>query len=257
MLPTPDTSHVNFDRIYEPAEDSYLVLDTLSSDAESRFLQSQFAKSVHTPIVVEVGTGSGVVLAFVTAHAQAIIGRSDALTLGVDVNSFACQATVETVRRACKSVQQEEAPPAKFLGCFNSDLTTNLLSRSVDLLIFNPPYVPSENPPSWQGMVQTATLTGHEAFERDSRLLALSYAGGHDGMEITNRLLAEIPRVLSAEGVAYVLLCAQNRPIEVQNQVQLWPGSWSAEIVGSSGKKAGWEKLCIMRICCEAPGPFT
>ena len=27
MLPTPDTSHVSFDTIYEPSEDSYLFLD--------------------------------------------------------------------------------------------------------------------------------------------------------------------------------------------------------------------------------------
>ena len=66
MLPTPDTSHVSYDQIYEPAEDSYLLLDTLSSASETTFLRSHF-RTGPAPLVVEVGTGSGVVLAFVVA----------------------------------------------------------------------------------------------------------------------------------------------------------------------------------------------
>ena len=63
MLPTPDTSHVPYKRVYEPAEDSYLLLDTLSSAVETEYLQKAFPDIA--PLVVEVGTGSGVVLVFV------------------------------------------------------------------------------------------------------------------------------------------------------------------------------------------------
>ncbi|KAH0128183.1 hypothetical protein KCU67_g17210, partial [Aureobasidium melanogenum] len=58
----------------------------------------------------------------------------------------------------------------------------------------------------------------------------------------------DIPRVLSQRGVAYVLFCAQNKPEEIKSRIRQWPGGWEAEIVGTSGKKAGWEKLCIVRI---------
>jgi tRNA A58 N-methylase Trm61 len=37
-----------------------------------------------TAVVVEVGTGSGVVLAFTAAQSQQIFGRRDILTLGID-----------------------------------------------------------------------------------------------------------------------------------------------------------------------------
>ena len=42
MLPTPSTSHVNYNRIYEPAEDSFLLLDTLASPSETTFLRIRF-----------------------------------------------------------------------------------------------------------------------------------------------------------------------------------------------------------------------
>ena len=116
----------------------------------------------------------------------------------------------------------------------------------MDVLIFNPPYVPTEALPA---PLDEAAMGSQAVFERDSKLLELSYAGGADGMETTDRLLEQLPCVLSARGVAYVLLCAQNKPEIVKSRIRAWPGGgWCAETVGSSGKKAGWEKLVIVRI---------
>ena len=249
MLPTPSTSHVNYDRVYEPAEDSYLLLDTLSASSETAFLHAQFPPNAPTPFVLEVGTGSGVVLAFLTANAMAIFGRGDVATIGIDVNPFACHATTHTVNLAVNGSKNDEA--AVFCGSLNGDLTTPLRSNVVDVLIFNPPYVPTESLPSDtidSKPADRANLSPDEAFERDSHLLALSYAGGIDGMETTDRLLDQLPVTLSNRGVAYILLCAQNRPEAVRDRIRKWPDGWSAETVGSSGKKAGWEKLSILRI---------
>ncbi|CAD0082610.1 unnamed protein product [Aureobasidium vineae] len=242
MLPTPDTSHVDYDQIYEPAEDSYLLLDTLSSPSETAFLHSHF-RSSHAPLVVEVGTGSGVVLAFLAANSPTIFDRS-ICTLGTDLNRRACIAASKTVRKACDN----QAAP--FLTVANADLTSALKDGEVDVLVFNPPYVPAELPDlSLHAKYNTADgLTSSEAFDRDSHLLALSYAGGVDGMEVTDRLLDELPRVLSQRGVAYVLFCAQNKPEDIKSRIRQWPGGWEAETVGTSGNKAGWEKLCIARI---------
>ena len=67
-------------------------------------------------------------------------------------------------------------------------------------------------------------------------------------METTNRLLTQIPDVLSERGIAYVLLCAQNKPEDVKARIRAWEGEWRVETVGESGKKGGWEKLQIVRI---------
>ncbi|CEO60611.1 hypothetical protein PMG11_05228 [Penicillium brasilianum] len=268
MLPTPDTSHVSFDTIYEPAEDSYLFLDTLSSASESQWLSERFKKSTSpssdpsvnsVPLVVEVGTGSGVVLAFAAAQSQHIFGRQDILTLGVDVNRNACIATRETVASAIKTVQNDPSVSGVdsnlhtvHASSLISDLCSALRPGSVDVLLFNPPYVPTEELPllpteSENDPSTSQSMSRSAKFESDSYFLSLTYAGGADGMETTNRLLEAVPGVLSARGVAYVLLCKQNRPDEVKERIRAW-GGWNAETVGSSGMQAGWEKLVIVRI---------
>ncbi|KAI1277197.1 methyltransferase domain-containing protein [Xylaria sp. FL0933] len=276
MLPTPDTSHVAYERVYEPAEDSFLFLDTLSSVSETSFLQTRFPPSSSTtqqqPLVIEIGPGSGVVIAFVTAHAATLFGTRRILTGAVDMNAHACAATAETVRRAV-SDNPATAADTGFLGAVRGDLAEPLRDGCVDVLLFNPPYVPTAELPSRREQGYDEVKKGGEgregvdgdedsggrgaeySFEEDSYLLALSYAGGRDGMETTDRLLDSLPRVLSDRGCAYVLLCAQNKPEEVKERVRGFEGGgrggWKVETVGSSGKKAGWEKLQIIRIWRE------
>jgi len=239
MLPTPDTSHVSFSTIYEPSEDSFLLLDTLSSTTEAAWLHERFHD--RTPFAVEVGTGSGVVIAFFTANAEHIFGHP-IVSLGIDVNINACRATKKTVLKAIR----DQSSKSSYLGSVNSDLCSSLRRGSVDILVFNPPYVPSEELPGLPGLGREY----RDEFARESHLLALTTDGGAEGMETTNRLLAQIPEVMSAEGVAYVLLCAQNKPEEVKAVIteQLPNGPWLVETVGSSGRKGGWEKLQIVRI---------
>lgn len=252
MLPTPSTSHVSFDRVYEPAEDSFLLLDTLSSASESAFLHERFASSQSTPpLVLEVGVGSGVVLAFVAANTSRIFGRKDLLTLGTDINSFACRAATQTIRTAISDHAQGTSTS---LDVVNGDLATCIRPHSVDVFIFNPPYVPAELPDFARHELYNGLQNGQKktSFEQDSYLLELSYAGGEDGMVVTNRMLEQIPEILDlGRGVAYVLLCAQNKPEEVKQRIRQWSPGWRAETVGASGKQAGWEKLQIVRIWKE------
>ena len=263
MLPTPSTSHVDTDCIYAPAEDSFLFLDTLSSEAETQFLTQRFAKGqpagLHhdldcSPLVLEVGTGSGVILAFVTAHAHAIFGRADVISLGTDVNTFACKATDQTVAQACREPQAKDARGSgSMLATLRADLASPLRDGAVDVLIFNPPYVPSPAVPEPQrlklGSAIDETACTPRTFEEDSHLLQLSYDGGVDGIEVTNRLLQQLPKVLNlARGTVYILLCAQNKPAEIMQRIRGWGGGWSVSTVGHSGRKAGWEKLQIIRV---------
>ncbi|KAA8644217.1 hypothetical protein EYZ11_004538 [Aspergillus tanneri] len=291
MLPTPCTSHVSFDTIYEPSEDSYLFLDTLSSPSESSWLSHRFnnnhladehepsgrpQETSPAPLVVEVGTGSGVVLGFVAANSLEIFGRRDVLTLGVDVNRNACVATQETVQKAICERQSPNTdnntsipgprprprPQTVYLSSVIGDLTSSIRPRSVDVLLFNPPYVPTEELPrvpsaTEEGEEETdlASLTRAEKFERESYFLSLTYAGGKDGMETTDRLIGEIATLLDPlRGVAYVLLCAQNRPDQVKQRIRDWGHGWRAESVGNSGMQAGWEKLVIVRIWRDLTG---
>lgn len=263
MLPTPDTSHVSYSRVYEPAEDSFLLLDTLSSPSETAFLHQRFTNSP-TPLVVEVGTGSGVVIGFANAHAHTLFGVP-ILTAGVDVNGFACAATAATVRKAAAPAESPDAPRGwcggHFLGALRGNLLDPLGAGQVDVLIFNPPYVPTEELPAAQDAERLLGDEGDEEalgpsarFERDSYLLSLSYAGGKDGMEITERLIEALPGALSRRGCAYILLCAGNKPEEVKMRIGQFGPEWRVLTVGDSGKQAGWEKLQIIRIWREQGG---
>lgn len=257
MLPTPDTSHVSYSQVYEPAEDSFLLLDTISSANETTFLHNRFA-APHSPIplVVEVGTGSGVVIGFVNAQAFPIFG-SPILTAGVDVNSFACAATRTTVQKA---IAENPKTHGQFLGALRGDLLSPLGPGQVDVLIFNPPYVPTEElPPQDERLAGDGegALGASARFERDSYLLSLSYAGGKDGMEITDKLIAALPGALSARGCAYILLCAGNKPEEVKSRIMALGPEWRVLTVGESGKQAGWEKLQIIRIWREEAEKVT
>lgn len=267
MLPTPDTSHVPYTHVYEPAEDSFLLLDTLSSESETSFLRSRFSPATTLapppPLLLEVGSGSGVVVAFAAANAAALFGRADLLALAVDVNRFACAATAATACKAVRDSREEAAPRAAAAGLFldavQGDLAAPLRRGEVDVLVFNPPYVPTDRLPP-VGVPPGDGGRGGEVeqreggFEEESRLLELAYAGGRDGMETTDRLLAELPDVMSARGVAYVLLCAGNRPEEVKHRIRAWGPGWRAETVGTSGRQAGWERLQIVRIWRERGG---
>jgi release factor glutamine methyltransferase len=249
MLPTPSTSHVCFDHVYEPAEDSYLLLDTLSSDSEIAFIRNRFGHASSTPpLILEVGVGSGVVLAFVAANSKTIFGRKDALTLGTDITSFACTAASQTVQNALKEFNSNHSV---FLDVVNGDLATSIRPNSVDVFIFNPPYVPAELPDFSRHENFNALSPGQHktTFDQDSYLLELSYAGGTDGMVVTNRMLDQIPDILDTKrGIAYLLLCAQNKPEQVKRRIREWGIEWNVETVGTSGKQAGWEKLQIVRI---------
>jgi len=255
MLPTPSTSHIDSLPVYPPSEDSYLLLDVLSSRAERSFLHARFPASSPSPLIVEVGTGSGVITAFLTAHAHHVFGHRHALTCAVDLNPFACRAATETVERAVRApahhaIDGYQAGPAVFLDAVQADLTTAFRAKSVDVLLFNPPYVPSDAVPTLDAL-RNPTFTGLGSsrldFDSESRLFSIAVDGGMDGMEVTWRLLDQLDTVLTGRGVAYVLLAARNKPREVMAKLEA-KGLYEVTTAGSNGKTGGFEKLCVVRI---------
>ncbi|KAF3857513.1 hypothetical protein F7725_009372 [Dissostichus mawsoni] len=90
---TPVYSHAargDFRDVYDPAEDSFLLIDALEKDAERLQLMSPC-------VCLEVGSGSGVVSAFLAS----VVGPS-ALYLCTDVNPAAAQCTAKTA--SCNDV---------------------------------------------------------------------------------------------------------------------------------------------------------
>ncbi|XP_041834969.1 methyltransferase N6AMT1 [Melanotaenia boesemani] len=179
-FPTPVYSHAgrgDFQDVYEPAEDSFLLIDALEKDAET--LQQMSPR-----VCLEVGAGSGVVSAFLAS----VVGPS-AVYFCTDVNPAAAQCTAKTA--SCNNVSLQPVI---------TDLVECLLpqlSGKVDVLLFNPPYVvtPSEEVGS----------TGIEA----------AWAGGERGREVTDRFLPMVAQLLSNKGVFYLITIAENDPEDI------------------------------------------
>ncbi|KAM6893172.1 methyltransferase N6AMT1 [Lycodopsis pacificus] len=178
--PTPVYSHAgrgDFRDVYEPAEDSFLLIDALEKDAE---LLQQMSPCV----CLEVGSGSGVVSAFLAS----LVGPS-ALYLCTDVNPAAAQCTAKTA--SCNKASLQPVITSLVEGLLPR------LSGEVDVLLFNPPYVvtPSEEVGS----------SGIEA----------AWAGGKRGREVTDRLLPVVAQLLSSKGLFYLVTIAENEPEEI------------------------------------------
>lgn len=110
------TTFADWKDVYEPAEDTFLLLDALYADREA-------LRGSRT--VVEVGPGSGAVATYLAALTRTHV-------LALDINARACALTRRTA--AANAVKVDVA---------RGDLCAALRSNTVDALIFNPPYVPT------------------------------------------------------------------------------------------------------------------
>ncbi|XP_012670898.1 methyltransferase N6AMT1 [Clupea harengus] len=180
MYPTPLFGHVGrppFADVYEPAEDSFLLLDALEQDVDR-------LQRLRPAICLEVGCGSGVVSAFL-----ATVTGPSVLYLCTDVNPAAAQCAVET--SVCNGVSLQPVI---------TDLVESFLPRlsgEVDILLFNPPYVvtPSEE----------VGGCGIEA----------AWAGGEHGREVMDRFFPMVTQLLSNQGLFYLVTVAENNPEEI------------------------------------------
>ncbi|XP_025933391.1 hemK methyltransferase family member 2 [Apteryx rowi] len=180
-LPTPRYHHVGphgpFREVYEPAEDTFLLLDALEQDAAQ-------LKEARVEICLEIGCGSGVVSTFLAS----IIGSS-AFYICTDINPMAAYCTLETALLNNVHLQP-----------IITDLVKGLsprLNGKVDLLLFNPPYVvtPSE--------------------EVESHGIEASWAGGKNGREVMDRVFPLVADLLSTGGLFYLVTIKENNPDEI------------------------------------------
>lgn len=219
MIPTPDVSHLtdkDYSIIYEPAEDTFLFLDALEADAGD-------LKELKALICLEVGSGSGCISSFVAQ----ILGPS-VLYLCTDINSHACYASSRTGSQNKVSLE-----------CINTSFASPLIHRlwhQVDIILFNPPYVPTEY---------------EEArFAQQGKSIAGAWAGGYDGMQVTNEFLEIVEDLLSERGLFYLVALKQNNVPEIQKRM-LHEHSLESKVVLQ--RRAGREHLFILRFKRQNP----
>jgi len=138
--------------VYQPAEDSALLAEAAIEDM------------VDPDRVLEVGTGSGWV-------AEQIQTETDAHVVGSDLNPHACRQARE-----------------RGVAAVRADLVAPFAADSVDAVLFNPPYLPTDPDNEWGDWMEHAL------------------SGGEDGRRLIRPFLADVGRVLTVDGVVYLLV---------------------------------------------------
>lgn len=190
-METPYLTHITTDDykyVYEPAEDSFLLLDALEAD-----LSNLVAR--RPSICLEIGSGSGILI---TAIANAL---KESACFAIDINPHACTVTKRTVSANNATVE-----------VVNMSLLNGFRGNVVDLLIFNPPYVVTPD--------EELKLDADRNNPFNSNIIQ-SWAGGKDGRRIMDRVFKEMENILSPNGIAYILVIEENKPNEILNMMQI------------------------------------
>lgn len=171
--------------VYEPSDDTFLMLDAL--DGVDRPLGS----------ALELGTGTGIVAIY--------CAKRGACVTATDINEYALSLSKENA--GLNGVAER----IKFV---KSDLFDNV-DGSFDTMIFNPPYLPEEEP-------------------RDTAL-----DGGKEGYELAERFLEDMPGHLKKDGRCYLLLSSIDEP-------EILLRAYKHRAIAE--KRFFFERLCVFEI---------
>ena len=182
--PLPSLEHLSradTEHVYEPSDDTFLLVDALHHDVALE----------NTRIIVELGCGTGV----------ATVAMLKLLNSGHhQVHAYMTDINPRALEMARRTAQANGIDSDRITTC-NCDLASNLVTRlenQVDILIFNPPYVPTPN--------EEVGSIGIEA----------SWAGGDRGRVVIDRSLSQIAQLLKRpSGVAYMIVVDDNEPHEI------------------------------------------
>jgi release factor glutamine methyltransferase len=148
--------------VYQPAEDSALLARAAVTDVDA------------TDHVLDVGTGSGWVAASVARETGADV-------VAADLNPAACRQA----RERAVAVGEGKSPEFEVV---TADLVSAFAAGAFDVVLFNPPYLPTDPDNEWDDWME----------------LALS--GGESGRAVIDPFLDTVGRVLSPDGVVLLLV---------------------------------------------------
>jgi release factor glutamine methyltransferase len=182
LMPSLDhLTMTDYDHVYEPSDDTYLLLDGILLALETCIETKAY-------ITLEIGCGTGVPTVYLGKQLKERIPDHQHTLIVTDINSEALRVSQATA--SANGISQ--------LEIHECDLASAILPKwkgGIDILLFNPPYVPTPD--------DEVGSTGIEA----------SWAGGLHGRRVVDRALPQIASLLKKQsGIAYMITVDDNLP---------------------------------------------
>jgi release factor glutamine methyltransferase len=117
-------------------------------------------------------------------------------SLATDIHASACQATLETLRN------HEVSTSVEVIHCDLIGPLVDRMKNMIDLVAFNPPYVVTPDKEIDQGGISAA------------------WAGGYKGRRVIDRVIPLLERVVSDNGIVYMIAIHDNDPHEIIEEMQ-------------------------------------
>mmetsp|Transcript_24536 Transcript_24536/g.45403 ORF Transcript_24536/g.45403 Transcript_24536/m.45403 type:complete len:278 (-) Transcript_24536:100-933(-) len=200
----PSLDHLcmaDFEVVYEPSDDSFLLVDALAMEFVSG---AKGPKGDSVKRTLEIGCGTGVATVYLAQVLRQQVKceqgalKQEKLDL---VREHYMTDINEAALRIGRTTAEANGIPLDCIKGLKCDLATPLLGSLgglIDVLIFNPPYVPTPD--------DEVGGTGIEA----------SWAGGTNGRLVVDRALPQIAQLLSwPNGVAYMITVDDNMPEQI------------------------------------------
>ena len=223
--------------VYEPAEDTWLLIDAFVADA-----RRLVSLSPPPSLLLELGSGSGAVCA------SALLAlRGAAASLGVTFPPPQCLAA-DLSPAACAATLRTAGAHGVAVDVVQCDLLAPLARRlegAVDVLLFNPPYVPTpaEEVPMPSAFAPAASGGGGGGGGGGDALPA-AWAGGERGRQVIDLALTVLVPLMRANGgVLFMVLVEENAPEEVMARL----AALGADAAVVARVKAANEHLCVVR----------
>ncbi len=198
------------DDVYEPAEDSFLVLDALEIE--------EFDEDVS--ICVEIGCGSGILSAGLV---EALSPSSTCFFIAVDVNKSACDATKETF-----ALNDVSSGRFDIINADGFEALKSRLKSTVDVVICNPPYVAtSEDEAGKSGLVN-------------------AWAGGGNGRNVTDKVIEALPTILRPQSGKCFLVVEQCN--DISDIINFIREDKNLKVEEVMRRRAGRELLAVLKI---------
>ena len=181
------------ERVYEPAEDTFLLAERLAVTDDD--------------VVLEVGTGCGILAIVAAEKAEQVVA--------VDVNPYALEC-------ACKNAQTNGVKNK--IEFRQGDLFQPIKqNEKFDVILFNSPYLPSES-------------------DEEKSWIGKAWAGGPDGRTVIDRFLVDVPNLLAERGKVQLV---QSSLSDVDKTIQMFKEK-SMQATVAAQLKVAFESIVLI-----------